>query len=757
MNKAILFYTLLGATVSSHAQNLYDINTVQQINIQFARSDWDFMLDSMAQIGDDYSLATSVTINGQVFNNVGVKYKGNSSYNANNAKNSFSIKLDYVTNQNYQNYEAIKLNNGFKDPSFVREVLGYEIARKYTPAPLANWANVSVNGVLHGVYTNVQDANKYFLGNHFAYNDGAFFKCDPAQGTQLPAGCTNGGATFEYLGNDTACYYNRYEINSDAGWENLRDLCNNLNNSPSTISNALNVDRALWMLAFNNILVNMDSYTGSGHNYYAYQDLNGRFNTLVWDLNECFGVFTNTGAGQQTNAQLKVVSPTLHINATNKPLMMRLLANPMYRKTYIAHLRTILAENFTNGDYLTRAQQLQAVINSSLQADNNKFFTMTQFTQNLNNPVGQIVGIRELMFSRDSFLRQHSEWANTPPTIANIQNNPSAPTAGQTVYFTAQVGNANNVKFRYRTRANHHDVFTELTMLDNGQNQDGAAGDGVYGISLSVNEPLEYYIYAENANAALLSPERAEYEFYSLNMASPVTTGLVINELMISNGNTQADNQGEFEDWVELYNNSNAPISLNGLYLSDDFNNPTKWAFPDTTIAANGYLIVWADNDTIANELHAFFKLNASGEELMIADGNGLVMDSVSFDSIGTDVTWGRYPNGTGNFRLLSPTFNSANTLVSVEKTNAADFNFILFPNPNKGEFVQFLLNYQNGSSADFSYQLNNSLGQMLQKGNNLVNQQVQSLYIGDLAAGVYWLTISNGRQQSSQKLIIQR
>lgn len=241
------------------------------------------------------------------------------------------------------------------------------------------------------------------------------------------------------------------------------------------------------------------------------------------------------------------------------------------------------------------------------------------------------------------------------------------------------------------------------------------------------------------------------------SLASPVTTGLVINELMISNGTTQADNQGEFEDWVELYNNSNAPISLNGLYLSDDFNNPTKWAFPDTTIAANGYLIVWADNDTIANELHAFFKLNSSGEELMIADGNGLVMDSVSFDSIGTDVTWGRYPNGTGNFRLLSPTFNAANTLVNVEKTKAADFNFVLFPNPNKGEFVQFSINYQNGSSADFSYQLNNILGQTLRTGANLANEKTQSVYIGDLPAGVYLLSVGDGKQQISQKLIIQR
>ncbi len=234
-------------------------------------------------------------------------------------------------------------------------------------------------------------------------------------------------------------------------------------------------------------------------------------------------------------------------------------------------------------------------------------------------------------------------------------------------------------------------------------------------------------------------------------------SGLVINELMISNGTTQADNQGEFEDWIELYNNSNAPISLNGLYLSDNFSVPTKWAFPDTVIAANSYLIVWADNDTIANELHAFFKLNASGERLMLADGNGFVLDSVSFDSIGTDVTWGRSPNGTGNFRLLAPTFNAANSLVNVEKSSHSDFNFNIFPNPNKGDFLQFSLTSQNSETANFDYQLNNLLGETLRTGSNLYNQYSQSLYIGDLPAGIYLFSLNNGKEKMSQKLIIEK
>jgi len=78
----------------------------------------DATLDA-AVINETYTIADSVVINGQVFTQVGVKYKGNSSYNANRSKNPFHIKLDYLLDQSYQGYEDLKLNNGFSDPSMV--------------------------------------------------------------------------------------------------------------------------------------------------------------------------------------------------------------------------------------------------------------------------------------------------------------------------------------------------------------------------------------------------------------------------------------------------------------------------------------------------------------------------------------------------------------------------------------------------------------------------------------------------------------
>ena len=95
-----------------------------------------------------------------------------------------------------------------------------------------------------------------------------------------------------YLGADSACYRNSYEKKSKIGWTKLVQLTDILNNQPDEIAAILNVDQVLWMLAFNNVLVNLDSYTGRlAHNYYLYEDTTGQFNPILWDMNMSFGGF----------------------------------------------------------------------------------------------------------------------------------------------------------------------------------------------------------------------------------------------------------------------------------------------------------------------------------------------------------------------------------------------------------------------------------------------------------------------------------
>ena len=99
-----------------------------------------------------------------------------------------------------------------------------------------------------------------------------------------------------------------------------------------------------------------------------------------------------------------------------------------------------------------------------------------------------------------------------------------------------------------------------------------------------------------------------------------ITAQVTINEFMASNDQEIADEFGEFDDWIEIYNEYDSPINMLGLYLTDDLDDPTKWAFPDVTIPANGFLLIWADNDTIQGDFHAYFKLNNSGEKIGLFD-----------------------------------------------------------------------------------------------------------------------------------------
>ncbi|QDU54665.1 LamG-like jellyroll fold domain-containing protein [Aeoliella mucimassa] len=106
--------------------------------------------------------------------------------------------------------------------------------------------------------------------------------------------------------------------------------------------------------------------------------------------------------------------------------------------------------------------------------------------------------------------------------------------------------------------------------------------------------------------------------------------GLRITEIMASNDNTLEDYQGDSADWLELYNPTTSTIDLQGLYLTDDASEPTKWQFPaGYAIEPGEFQLVFAsDKDTVApnGELHTNFKLSADGEYLGLIDIDGVTV-----------------------------------------------------------------------------------------------------------------------------------
>lgn len=513
---SLLFLTLAVQTLFS--QSLYDVTSIKEAKVYIDDADWLNTLDSLKQLGNDDRVVADVVLDGVRYDSVGIRFKGNSSYynvrNQELTKLPFNIKADFIKKkQRFKDkYKSLKLSNVFRDPSFLREVLSYDIAGDYMPAPRANYVKLYINDEYLGLYNNSESVDKDFLKDNFGWKKGILFKCDPNWNAEDLRDCPKGDkASLQYLGPDSTCYYGLYEIKSDTGWKELIELTRILNEDIEKIETVLNVDQILWMHAFNNVLVNLDSYAGRlCHNYYLYQDSFGIFHPILWDMNLSFGGFRYDGLAALSNDKMTKLSMFNHYKQKNqkRPLITNLLRNSHYRKIYVAHVKTIVNDHFANKSYLERARLIQGLIDSHVQNDKNKLYSYEGFKQNLSTTASigksKMIGIAELMDARTTYLTNHPLYTRKAPEISEVRHLKE----GEEYLIKAKVIGAENVILAYRTKK--HAPFTKVSMIQD------LVGD-TYSLKIDKSKRTEYYIIAEGDKSTSLSPERASYEFYKIN------------------------------------------------------------------------------------------------------------------------------------------------------------------------------------------------------------------------------------------------
>jgi hypothetical protein len=501
--------------------HLYDIANIIEVRVYFEESDWEDILDSLKQEGNDDRLLGDAVINGVKYEQAGVRYKGNSSYFNVRNDGSSKLPLNIKVNENIKGvklpggYTSLKLSNSFRDPSFLREVLAYEIAGKYMPSPRANFAKVFVNDRYLGLYHSSESVEDEFLDQYYGDHKGTLIKCDPYWHAELPPGCPEGDkASLMYLGEDPVCYKGSYEMKSDSGWKDLIELTRILNKEPNKIEQILDVDQVLWMLAFNNLTVNLDSYAGRlSHNYYLYRDSFGIFHPIVWDMNLCFGGFRYSGLGNPlSNEAMQNLSPLLHYREKNlkRPLITNLLHDGLYRKIYIAHMRTILMENFAEDAFMKRAREIHKIIDPLVKEDENKLYSYEDFRKNLAETTqaggAAIIGLEELMKPRTEYLLAHPLILAEQPVISDVRHIDH----GEKIAVQARIAGAGKAWLMYRYGP--FGPFQRLEMLDDGKS---------FSASIENKDNIQYYLIAEGERAAALSPERASFEFYEVNGEQP--------------------------------------------------------------------------------------------------------------------------------------------------------------------------------------------------------------------------------------------
>jgi spore coat protein CotH len=367
--------------------DFYDLGQLRTISIQFATDDWEPQLERLYRTGQE--LPATVVIDGEKFEAVGVRFRGNSSYRRvqTGSKRPLRLKLDASYPQDVGGYRTLNLLNGMNDPTFVRPVLYSVISGQYMPTARANFARVEINGEDWGVYVNLQQFDKEFLGDFFGTTQGARWKAP---------GSPRGRAGLEYLGEDPEPYRRIYEIKTrddPARWADLIELTRVLNQTPleeleRALEPVLDIDGALRFLALEMVLVNSDGYWSRASDYNLYQDPDGRFHIIPHDINEALGVSGNVR-----------LDPLTGLSDAGKPLRSRLLAVPELRERYLAYVNEI-AERWLDWDTLApMVQQYQALIGPHVRQDARKLYPTEAFDAG--------VGIlRGFVTNRRAFLLQ---------------------------------------------------------------------------------------------------------------------------------------------------------------------------------------------------------------------------------------------------------------------------------------------------------------------------------------------------------------
>ncbi|MCA1763540.1 MAG: CotH kinase family protein [Flavobacteriales bacterium] len=651
---------------------------------------------------------------------VGIRFRGNTAREK--FKKSFKISLNtFHPGRKYHGVEKLNVNAETNDPSMIRSRLGWNLYRaKEVTASRSNHVELYINGEYYGLYQNIEHIDDEFVDTWFGNKNGNLYKC------LYPA-------NLDFVSNNPDDYKmapfgeRTYEIKTNEAWDNYSDLAafiGFLNQSNDTDLNCelesfFNVQSYLKIAAIDILTGNWDGYIYNQNNYYLYRNpLTNQFEYMPYDLDNTWGI---DWLGQEwTNRNIYNWSQS----GEPRPLFNRLMDTPEFRDIFSWHIRDVL-ENYLGTDSANlAAENLHNFISESALADPYRpidwDFDEADFLNALESAAGDHVEYAVLNFvglRKESALSQVENISIAPIILGYTEDFSDWPNALAVELYTDGPA-ASQVLLEWRLDGIEQTSIT-------------SAGDGdaeVFEIPIPEGaSQLEYNVSVSGTNGmsrSLFCDDRIVRKGNS--------DGLVLNEVMTSNSSTVADNAGEFDDWIEVYNFGDVPLNLSTYYFSDNNRSTVKWALPDVTMEAGDFSLFWADRDLEQGAYHSNFRLNNSGENLFLFReiSNGVeVVDFISIPPLPTDYSYGRETDGPADWVLFeNPTPDSSNSgALSVRERNS--IAVLPYPNPTAD-----MLNFGKPSS----YILRDVSGRVLLSGKgSTVNLQ-------RFNSGVYFIEIDH-------------
>lgn len=653
-------------------RDFYDPSIVRTLFLNFQNEDWESEMSDFYR--SDVLVPATLIVDGFTYKNIGVSFRGNSSYFTvpSGQKRSLNLVIDYINSeQHLLGYRTINLLNAHADPSFLREVIYNMVARNYIPAPLCNFVRLIINGEDWGIYINAQQLNKEFTQTWFGSRKGIRWKVRAGRGPRA----------LNYNGEDIANYMSLYESktkDSPQAWTDLIRVCRELNTLPIEdldmhLDSIFDVDRALWFLALDNVLIDADGYYARGSDYMLYQEPEyGRFHILPYDSNETFRYPGGGGPGGGARIVVEKVKLNPFEGEQNqaRPLIHRLMRNPKIRARYLAHVRTMVDEWFESGRLEAMMKQHHKLISNWIRIDKKRLYTMQSFETNLHKETSggrrPLPGLLDFVKQRRDYFRGFNDFQIQAPKIRRVfrEHYEKAPRAGEPVGIRVSLDSpSSKTEVWIYFAKNRNQRFQSI--------QAEPMQDGIYRgeiPAMRAGDQVFYYVEARHHAERIVSrfsPRNTILGAPSFKVFPKETSDcpLVINEIMPFNTSVVPDPQGEFEDWIELFNPSDAAIDLSEMFLSDRLTDLRRWRFPKgSRILPRSYLLIWANGNADKKGLHASFKLAANGETIYLIDkdsrGNAII-DQLTYDRVNEKESFGRLPSG--KLGVMPPTPASKN------------------------------------------------------------------------------------------------
>lgn len=719
---------------SPPANGLYRTDVVPRIDITIPA---DSLAAIFANVSSDYEYhaAFAFTAPGLSLSGieVGFRLRGNTSRTS--AKKSFKISFNsFVPGARVQGVKDLNLNGEHNDPSIMRARIAWELAQDAgMPAPRVNHVRLFINGQPYGLYANIEHYNDDYVEHRFARDAGNLYKClYPADLANLGSDpnsykLTSGGRrVYELKTNDTADNYSGLArfVTALHATTSTQALC--------ALDSVFNVNSYLKWLAWEVTTGHWDNHSFNKNNFYLYEDpASGLMEFLSYDADNTFGV-------DWFNINWATRSP---IQFGTYPLYTKIVTNPEAQrrlKLFLNEFGTLAGSAAWSARNESLRAQLAPLVEEDLYRTMDYGYDSLDFWNALDVAAGAHVksGIHPFMTTRIAATSSQVLTGNVEPIVFTPRLSGHGGIGAIPVQVEVWDESTPTVVLHYQPSGG---TWQSLTLHDDGTHGDELAGDRLYGgiIPASVGGITYYVTATDDQNASTSAPCSPAF------WATYAQPNVLINEACSDNATGPVAQNGSREDWIELRNPSSSPVSLNGLFLSDNSANPGKASLNGQSIPANGRLLFWAAGGTGFTRA-IDFKLDKDGEGLALcaqSNSSWVRLDEVRLPPLMPDQSFGRRYDDAFTWVVFdqhsSP--NGANSGVLNAPEASLRAGLLAYPNPFASE-----LSLVNSGATELVVTVFNAYGQLLEQHRIEAGGTIRHSDAG--ASGLRILHCSNGQ-----------